>query len=260
MSILFIGLSIFALIGSFLMFNIKKNLPTSPSEKVEVVATEPQAETKTICRTTCQKIGIVFRCLIEPRMLLLIVYFINNGYAQVLVSTQVTRQIQSVKLVGLAMAVFAIVEVLTTGILAQVSDKAGHFLIGVIGLIAEVLACVSTYYMNEYQSWLVYLPPVFFAVMDTVYQTECMSIVGRFFDDELENAASTYRLIQGIGSSICSYVTPLFVSQGASASTPSQLIAEMAVALILALVGYILLCVFLILFKKPKDIIPTPEK
>ena len=87
-----------------------------------------------------------------------------------------------------------------------------------------------------------------------------MSIVGRFFDDELENAASTYRLIQGIGSSICSYVTPLFVSQGASASTPSQLIAEMAVALILALVGYILRCVFLILFKKPKDIIPTPEK
>ena len=117
---MFFSTLVFALIGSFLMFNIKKNLPTSPSEKVEVVATEPQAETKTICRTTCQKIGIVFRCLIEPRMLLLIVYFINNGYAQVLVSTQVTRQIQSVKLVGLAMAVFAIVEVLTTGILAQI--------------------------------------------------------------------------------------------------------------------------------------------
>ena len=78
--------------------------------------------------------------------------------------------------------------------------------------------------------------------------------MGRFFGDELENAASTYRLIQGIGSSICSYVTPLFVSQGASASTPSQLLAEMAVALILALVGYILLCVFLLVFKKPKEI------
>ena len=182
MSILFIGLSskhpvinsfiVFALIGSFLMFNIKKNLPTSPSQKVEVVATEPQAETKGIWRVTCEKIGIVFRCLIEPRMLLLIVFFINNGYAQVLVSTQVTRQIQSVKLVGLAMAVFAIVEVLTTSILAQVSDKAGHFTIGFIGLIAEVCACIATFYMNEYQSWLVYLPPVFFAIMDTVYQTE----------------------------------------------------------------------------------------
>lgn len=79
-----------------------------------------------------------------------------------------------------------------------------------------------------------------------------MSIVGRFFDDELENAAATYRLIQGVGSSICSYVTPLFVSQGASASTPSQLITEMAVALILALVGYFLLLVFLSVFKKPE--------
>ena len=47
---------------------------------------------------------------------------------------------------------------------------------------------------------------------------------------------------------------------GINIEKATQLIAEMAVALILALVGYILLCVFLILFKKPKDIIPTPEK
>ena len=87
-----------------------------------------------------------------------------------------------------------------------------------------------------------------------------MSIVGRFFDDELENAASTYRLIQGIGSSICSYVTPLFVSQGASASTPSQLIAEMAVALILALVGYIHIFLFFILLNKTKNNITKTEK
>ena len=159
------------------MFNIKKNLPTSPAKQVEVVATEPRAESKSIWKITCQKIGSVFRCLVEPRMLLLIVYFINNGYAQTLISTQVTRQINSVKLVGLAMAVFAIVEVLTTVILALVSDKAGHRLIGLIGLIAEILACIFTYYMNEYQSWWIYLPPAFFAIMDTVYQTEVLFYV-----------------------------------------------------------------------------------
>ena len=56
-----------------------------------------------------------------------------------------------------------------------------------------------------------------------------MSIVGRFFPNELEDAAATYRLVQGIGSSICSFVTPLFVSPGASASTLRQLTVEMAV-------------------------------
>ena len=77
-----------------------------------------------------------------------------------------------------------------------------------------------------------------------------MSIVGRFFPNELEDAAATYRLVQGIGSSICSFVTPLFVSPGASASTLRQLTVEMAVDSAIAIVGYILLLIFLSLHKK----------
>ena len=77
-----------------------------------------------------------------------------------------------------------------------------------------------------------------------------MSIVGRFFPNELEDAAATYRLVQGIGSSICSFVTPLFVPPGASASTLRQLTVEMAVGSAIAIVGYILLLIFLSLHKK----------
>ena len=77
-----------------------------------------------------------------------------------------------------------------------------------------------------------------------------MSIVGRFFPNELEDAAATYRLVQGIGSSICSFVTPLFVSPGARASTLRQLTVEMAVGSAIAIVGYILLLIFLSLHKK----------
>ena len=77
-----------------------------------------------------------------------------------------------------------------------------------------------------------------------------MSIVGRFFPNELEDAAATYRLVQGIGSSICSFVTPLFVSPGASTSTLRQLTVEMAVGSAIAIVGYILLLIFLSLHKK----------
>ena len=77
-----------------------------------------------------------------------------------------------------------------------------------------------------------------------------MSIVGRFFPNELEDAAATYRLVQGIGSSICSFVTPLFVFPGASASTLRQLTVEMAVGSAIAIVGYILLLIFLSLHKK----------
>ena len=77
-----------------------------------------------------------------------------------------------------------------------------------------------------------------------------MSIVGRFFPNELEDAAAPYRLDQGIGSSICSFVTPLFVSPGASASTLRQLTVEMVVASAIAIVGYLLLLVFLSLRKQ----------
>lgn len=80
-----------------------------------------------------------------------------------------------------------------------------------------------------------------------------MSIVGRYFPNELEDAAATYRLVQGIGSSICSFVTPLFVSPGASASTLRQLTVEMAVAIVIAILGYLLLLVFLSLRKKGSE-------
>ena len=77
-----------------------------------------------------------------------------------------------------------------------------------------------------------------------------MSIVGRFFPNELEDAAATYRLVQGVGSSICSFVTPLFVSPGASDSTLRQLTEDMAVGRAIAIVGYLVLLIFLSLHKK----------
>ena len=117
----------------------------------------------------------VFRCLIQPRMLLLAALFLNNGYAQMVISAQVTRQVTDVKYVGLMMAGFAITEVITTVVLAKVADRAGHRVVNLVGVLAEVAGCVMTCVMNTYQGWTIALPPVLFAIMDTIFQTEVRS-------------------------------------------------------------------------------------
>ena len=67
------------------------------------------------------------------------------------------------------------------------------------------------------------------------------------------DAAATYRLLQGLGSSICSWVTPLFVSDKSTACTPSQLQIEMIVAASFSVIAYILLLLFLSYQKKDEN-------
>ena len=246
------------LIGSFLMFFVGKTLPTSPVQKVEVVATEPQVEKpaeapkKKPWKMIGQKVVAVLRCLSQPRMLLLIMLFLNNGYAQLVVSSQITRQIVNVKMVGLAMALFAIVEVITTAVSWKLADRVGNVVMLGIAVAAEILGAVSALYMNVHQGGWIFLPTAFFAVMDTIYQTECVSLVGKYFRSELEEASATYRFIQGLGSSLSSFVTPLFVTGDASASTQTQLTYEMAVAVLLAIISYLLVCLFVKIYEKKR--------
>ena len=239
------------------MFFVGKTVPTSLVKKVEVVATEPQVESsndasKKLWKMLGQKVVAVLRCLGQPRMLLLVCLFLNNGYAQLVVSSQVTRQIVDVEKVGLAMALFAVVEVITTAISWKVADKLGNRAMLGIALLAEILAAASTLYMNVKQGGWIFLPPAFFAVMDTIYQTECVSLVGKYFRSELEEASATYRFVQGLGSSLSSFVTPLFVSDGANASTQAQLTCEMGVAVLLAVVSYFLVLLFVRLYGKKR--------
>lgn len=240
------------------MFFVRKALPTSPVRKVEVVATEPQVESSAPAspkpwKLIGQKVLAVLRCLVQPRMLLLVLLFLNNGYAQLVVSSQLTRQIANVKMVGLAMALFAIVEVLTTLVSWKLADRLGNRVMLGIAVLAEVLGAASALYMNVHQGWWIFLPTAFFAVMDTIYQTECVSLVGKYFRSELEEASATYRFIQGLGSSLSSFVTPLFVTGDANASTQSQLTWEMGVAVLLAVVSYLLVLLFVKLYGKKRQ-------
>lgn len=151
---------------------------TTPSSTPSPIPTptqsshDQQTKQQSILANIGERIISVFRCLLQPRMLLLVVLFLNNGYAQLVVSTQVTRQVAEVKNVGLMMAVFAVMEVITTVILGKVADWAGHRVIGLVGVLAEIAGCVATCYMNAYQGWTIIIPPILFAIMDTVYQTE----------------------------------------------------------------------------------------
>ena len=151
---------------------------SSESAKTELaeVKTEstPSQHSKqnTVWKDIGKKVIAVFHCMVRHRMPLLIILFVNNGYAQVIISNQVARQIPSVKLVGLVMAVFSVVEVVVSLGLTSVADKAGHKVMGSIGVLAEIIACIATCVMNEKQGGWVYVPPVLFAIMDTIYQTE----------------------------------------------------------------------------------------
>ena len=98
----------------------------------------------TVWKDIGKKVIAVFHCMVRHHMPLLIILFINNGYAQVIISTQVARQIPSVKLVGLVMAVFSVVEVVVSLGLTSVADKAGHKVMGLVGVLAEIIACITT--------------------------------------------------------------------------------------------------------------------
>ena len=152
-----------------------RSLPKTTNELAEV-KTESSAshndQKSTVWKDVGKKVIAVFRCMVRHHMPLLLLLFINNGYAQVIISTQVARQIPSVKLVGLVMAVFSVVEVVVSLGLTGVADKAGHKVMGLIGVLAEIIACITTCIMNEKQGGWVYVPPVLFAIMDTIYQTE----------------------------------------------------------------------------------------
>ena len=179
----------------------------------------------------------------------LIAFFKDHS---LVVSSQITRQIVNVKMVGLAMALFAIVEVITTAVSWKLADRVGNVVMLGIAVAAEILGAVSALYMNVHQGGWIFLPTAFFAVMDTIYQTECVSLVGKYFRSELEEASATYRFIQGLGSSLSSFVTPLFVTGDASASTQTQLTYEMAVAVLLAIISYLLVCLFVKIYEKKR--------
>lgn len=152
-----------------------RSLPSPKSELTNVKtdsSTSQHTQKSTVWKDIGKKVIAVFRCMVRHHMPLLLLLFINNGYAQVIISTQVARQIPSVKLVGLVMAVFSVVEVVVSLGLTGIADKAGHKVMGLIGVLAEIIACVTTCIMNEKQGGWVYVPPVLFAIMDTIYQTE----------------------------------------------------------------------------------------
>lgn len=198
-----------------------------------------------------EKVVVAIKLIFTPSVALLLCLFLTNGYVQIVISSQITRQITEVKEIGLAMAEFSIVEVIMTILLGKVADKLGHSVTLLVATIFCCLASLSTLFMNQYQSFWVYIPPALFAIVDTIYQTECISIIGLYFKRDIEDVSATYRLIQGLGSSLCSYVTPLF-SNGANACTQQQLTIEMLVSALMSILSYLLFLVFHYLSKNKK--------
>ncbi|KAK8791018.1 hypothetical protein WA158_005649 [Blastocystis sp. Blastoise] len=219
-SILFIVLSIACFIGDMIIHSLKA--PIFPSV-ISNIHTEKKSK-KTVGKRICD----IWNLIISPKMRLLLFMYLNDGYANITLCSQITRQIKDTKYVGIFMCIFSICDVLFSNICGRLSDKYGHKLILSLSMISQVIGLLLGYIGNYFDILpLMYLCSVFFALQDGALQTECLNVTGEFFKSQRDEANCIFRMFQCLGGGLCFIISPLFVVNGEkSASNTMNLISR----------------------------------
>lgn len=110
--------------------------------------------------------------MVKPRMLLLLCFFFNDGYQQVFLTSQFTRQLVDLSSVGTLMALFSIADVIFANVHGFLLDKFGHVCVLTLATMGEVVGLVLSWIANAKQDWTVYLTGLVFAIADGGFQTE----------------------------------------------------------------------------------------
>jgi hypothetical protein len=105
-------------------------------------------------------------------MLLLLCFFFNDGYQQVFLTSQFTRQLVDLSSVGTLMALFSIADVIFANVHGFLLDKFGHVCVLTLATMGEVVGLVLSWIANAKQDWTVYLTGLVFAIADGGFQTE----------------------------------------------------------------------------------------
>lgn len=123
-----------------------------------------------------EEVKNVLKCLVSPRMALLICFFFFDGYQQVFITSIFTRQVVDVGSVGTIMGIYSIVDVLFSYIHGWLSDTFGHLVVVSLSTVFEIMGIIISWFANRNQNWLNYLTGIVLAISDAGYQTEVIVI------------------------------------------------------------------------------------
>ena len=181
-SILFLFLGLFTVLSLIPFGFIRPAVPYNSQEQELVDSHEGAVvvsfegdhliETKEAKSSALEEIKGVFSLMVKPRMLLLLCFFFNDGYQQVFLTSQFTRQLVDLSSVGTLMALFSIADVIFANVHGFLLDKFGHVCVLTLATMGEVVGLVLSWIANAKQDWTVYLTGLVFAIADGGFQTE----------------------------------------------------------------------------------------
>lgn len=274
-SILFLFLGLFTLLSllpfgfirpAVLFTSPEEELLGTPREGAVVVnfQSDRLVETKEARPSALAEIKGVFSLMVKPRMLLLLCFFFNDGYQQVFLTSQFTRQLVDLSSVGTLMALFSIADVLFAYLHGFLLDKFGHGCVLTLATLGEVGGLVLSWIANAKQDWTVYLTGLVFAIADGGFQTEVrveggwnvvfvarqpvlceQSDACQFGVSNGECFSLPSCQVQCFGFAIALTLTPFFKSETEAHSSPTEYFWEVVIAGILGIGGYIGCMVFM---------------
>ncbi|KAK8802150.1 hypothetical protein WA158_006544 [Blastocystis sp. Blastoise] len=260
-SILFLVLGFFGILGSVVLFLLRKPIKIEDEEEkgdqegsnsvVEqeiqsilakeeptTVSTEPQESIK-------DKLFAYGHMMVDTKVWLLVPLMLGSGYMMMWPAAMFNRQVTDATVVGVAMTIYGIIEVVFSLILGKVSDLFGNTVVLASGTIIGVAGLVVGVFANEQQNWLIHVAAALYAISDCAFQTQLMTLSGQLFSDKIDTAFAVLRMFQIYGASACFFLAPVFVDSaaGSASATSDMYLLESYICCGLLVLGFIVYCV-----------------
>lgn len=142
------------------------------TEQVTECPPEQSVEEVKAKQSVLEEIKQVLLLAVNPRMLLLLCFFFNDGYQQVFLTSQFTRQLVDLSSVGTLMGILSIADVIFANIHGYLCDKFGHVCVLTLATGGELLGFLLAWFANKEQNWFIYATGIVFAIADGGFQTE----------------------------------------------------------------------------------------
>ena len=150
-----------------------ESVPYTTEDTTEIAECPPNQPTEVKEKQSVfEEIKQVLLLALHPRMLLLLCFFFNDGYQQVFLTSQFTRQLVDLSSVGTLMGIFSIADVIFANIHGYLCDKFGHVSVLTLATAGELIGFLLAWLANKEQNWLIYATGIVFAIADGGFQTE----------------------------------------------------------------------------------------
>ncbi|KAK8807287.1 hypothetical protein WA158_004046 [Blastocystis sp. Blastoise] len=253
-SLLFLILGSISILGCLLLFILRKPYNVGEAIQSRLLDKEKAAETslnasenattlsgevKEVEEGFIQRLKCMFETLKDVKMWLLLPLIFSSGYSAVFIASHYSRQIVNTELIGICMCIYGIVEVIFSYIMGYVSDHWGNTVCIVTGVVCQLISLIVSVFADSEQNWLIYVPAVFFGIADCSFNTQLMTLCGQLFSKYVDASFAALRMFQSLGSTLCFFLAPLFVSAGAVIATHDNYIIEVIVSGVICIFGFL---------------------